>query len=158
MALVPAVLWGLDVMLREGRVAGTLGGGAALVALAMLEPQYTYLAAGLGLGHAAVCLVTGPRRGLRPAPVAIFGLLGLVAGGWVLMLRQAFVAGSIAEAGRRLEEVRLFSPVFGLSRSPRSGGGWPSRPWRSSAWARAAAGRTGGFESGTGSRSASGSC
>jgi hypothetical protein len=109
MALVPATLWGLDVALREGRVGGAVGGGAALVALAMLEPQYTYLAGGLALGHAGMRLGVGPTR-LRPTPLVAFGLLALVAGGWVLTLRQAFIAGSIAEAGRRLEEVRLFSP------------------------------------------------
>lgn len=123
MALVPAMLWGLDVTLREGRLAGAVGGGAALVALAMLEPQYTYLAAGLALGHAAVCLAAGLRGRLRLAPLAVFGVLGLAAGGWVLMLRQAFVAGSIAEAGRRLEEVRLFSPGLHALAAPAHYGG-----------------------------------
>ena len=123
MALVPAMLWGLDVALREGRVAGATGGGVALVALAMLEPQYTYLAAGLALGHAARCAVATPRVGLRPAPVVVFGILGLAAGGWVFMLRQAFVAGSIAEAGRSLEEVRLFSSGLRALAEPAHYGG-----------------------------------
>jgi hypothetical protein len=123
MTLVPAMLCGLDVALRDGRVAGAVGGGAALLALGMLEPQYTYLATGLVLGHAALCLATRPHGGLRIAPLAIFGLLGLAAGGWVLMLRQAFVAGSIAETGRRLEEVRLFSPGLRALAAPAWYGG-----------------------------------
>ena len=49
MALVPAMLWGLDVALRDGRLAGGASGGGALLALAMLEPQYTYLAVGLAV-------------------------------------------------------------------------------------------------------------
>jgi hypothetical protein len=123
LALVPAMLWGLDVAVRDGRVAGATGGGAALVALAMLEPQYTYLAAGVALGHAGLRLVVEPRARLRPAPVLVLGLLALAAGGWVLMLRQAFVAGSIAEAGRRLEEVRLFSPGVRALAEPAQYGG-----------------------------------
>jgi hypothetical protein len=123
MALVPAMLWGLDAALREGRLVGAGAGGAALVALAMLEPQYTYLATGLALGHAAVCLAAAPRHALRLAPIALFGMLGLAAGGWVLMLRQAFVTGSIAEAGRRLEEVRLFSQGLPALAEPAQYGG-----------------------------------
>jgi hypothetical protein len=122
LALVPATLWGLDVALTRGRVRGALGGGAALLALAMLEPQYTYLAGGLALAHAGLRLGLGAGR-LRPAPLLVFGSLSLAAVGWVLMLRQAFVAGSIAEAGRRLEEVRLFSPgLAGLAEPARFGG------------------------------------
>jgi hypothetical protein len=124
MALVPAMLWGLDVALRDGRLGGGIGGGAALLALAMLEPQYTYLAGALALVHAGLCLVSmGSVRGLRPVPLLAFAVLAGAAGGWVLMLRQAFVAGSIAEAGRRLEEVRLFSPgLRGLAEPARYGG------------------------------------
>jgi hypothetical protein len=123
MALVPAVLWGLDVALTGGRLAAGLGGGAALVALAMLEPQYTYLALGLALAHAAVRIGLGPQRRLRAGPLVAFGLLAIAATAWVLMLRQAFVAGSIADAGRRLDEVRLFSPGLpGLAEPARYGG------------------------------------
>src|SRR5262245_5098087 len=74
LALVPAMLWGLDVTLREGRMTGAVVGGVPLLALGMLEPQYTYLAVGLVLGHALVCLATEPRGALRPAPLAVFGL------------------------------------------------------------------------------------
>jgi hypothetical protein len=123
MALVPATLWGLDVALRDGRGGGAAGGGAALIALAMLEPQYTYLAGGLALAHAGMQLVTGSARRLRLAPLVVFGVLAIAAGGWVLMLRQVFVAGSIAEAGRRLEEVRLFSPGFAALAEPARYGG-----------------------------------
>ena len=123
LALVPAALWGLDVALTRGRLAGGLGGGAALVALGMLEPQYTYLAAALILAHAGVRLALGPARRLPLGPLAAFGLLALIAGAWVLMLQQAFVAGSIADAGRRIEEVRLFSRgVPGLAEPARYGG------------------------------------
>jgi hypothetical protein len=123
MALVPAIVWGLDLALRDGRVGGAVGGGAAFVALAMLEPQYTYLAGGLVLGHAVTCVGLAPRRRLRLAPVIVFGILAIAAGGWVLMLRQAFVSGSIAEAGRRLEEVRLFSPGLRALADPARHGG-----------------------------------
>ena len=119
MALVPAVLWGLDVALTEGRFAGGLGGGLAFVALAMLEPQYTYLAAGLALAHAGMRLPFRSWRRLRLGPLVAFGLLALAAFAWVFMLRQAFVAGSIAEAGRRLNEVK---PVLPRARRPRRAG------------------------------------
>jgi hypothetical protein len=123
MALVPAILWGLDVALTEGRLAGALGGGAAFVALGMLEPQYTYLAAGLALAHAGLRVALRPARPLRLAPLLAFGLLAVAAAAWVFMLRQAFVSGSIAEAGRRLNEVRLFSAgVSGLAEPARYGG------------------------------------
>ena len=123
MALVPAILWGLDVALTEGRLAGSLGGGTAFVALAMLEPQYTYLAAGLAAAHAGIRLAWRSVPRLRLAPLVAFGLLALVAAAWVLMLRQAFVTGSIAEAGRRLNEVRLFSRGLpGLAEPARYGG------------------------------------
>jgi hypothetical protein len=123
LALVPAVLWGLDLALTEGRLAGGLGGGAALVALAMLEPQYTYLAAGLALAHAGMRLALGAVRPLRLGPLVAFGFMAVLAGTWVLMLRQAFVAGSIAEAGRSIEEIRLFSRgLAGLAEPARYGG------------------------------------
>jgi hypothetical protein len=123
LALVPAVLWGLDVALTDGRLVGGLGGGTALVALAMLEPQYTYLAAGLVLAHAGMRLALGATRQLRLAALVAFGLLAIIAGTWVLMLRQAFVAGSIAEAGRQIEEVQLFSRgLSGLAEPARYGG------------------------------------
>ncbi len=123
MALVPAILWGLDVALTEGRLAGGLGGGAALIALAMLEPQYTYLAVGLAFAHAGIRLARRSGRRLRLWPLVAFGLLAIAAAAWVFMLRQAFVAGSIAEAGRRLGEVRLFSRgLSGLAEPARYGG------------------------------------
>ena len=123
MALVPAMLWGLDVALREGRIAGGVGGGTALVALAMLEPQYTYLAGGLALAHASMRVAIGPARRLPLAPLLTFAGLAIVAAGWVLMLRQAFVAGSIAEAGRGLDEIRLFSPGLRALADPARYGG-----------------------------------
>jgi hypothetical protein len=110
MALVPAMLWGLDVALRDGRLSGAVGGGVALVALAMLEPQYTYLAVGLALAHATVGLIGRPAGRGSVAALLVFAVLAAGAAGWVLMLRSVFVTGSIAEAGRRLDEVRLFSP------------------------------------------------
>ncbi len=123
MALVPAVLWGLDVALRDGRVGGGVGGGAALIALAMLEPQYTYLAGGLALAHSGMRVAIGPGRRLPLAPLLTFAVLALVAAGWVLMLRQTFVAGSIADAGRGLDEIRLFSPGLRALADPARYGG-----------------------------------
>src|SRR6185436_3032326 len=123
MALVPAMLWGLDVALRDGRLSGGVGGGVALVALAMLEPQYTYLAVGLALAHAAVRLIGRPAGRGPIAALLVFAVLAAGAAGWVLMLRSVFVTGSIAEAGRRLDEVRLFSPgPRALTESARYGG------------------------------------
>lgn len=123
MALVPAILWGLDVVLTEGRLAGGLAGGAAFLALGMLEPQYTYLAAGLAAAHGAIRLALGGWRRLRLWPLGAFGLLALAAFAWVFMLRQAFVTGSIAETGRRINEVRLFSRgIPGLGEPARYGG------------------------------------
>ena len=123
MALVPAILWGLDVALTEGRLAGGLSSGTAFVALAMLEPQYTYLAAGLAAAHAGIRLAWRSVPRLRLGPLVAFGLLALVAAAWVLMLRQAFVTGSIAEAGRQINEVRLFSRGLpGFAEPARYGG------------------------------------
>jgi hypothetical protein len=123
MALVPAILWGLDLALTEGRLAGGLGGGAAFLALGMLEPQYTYLAAGLAAAHAGIRLAWRRVPRLHRGPLLAFGLLAVVAAAWVIMLRQAFVTGSIAEAGRRLDEVRLFSRGLpGLAEPARYGG------------------------------------
>ena len=124
MALVPAMLWGLDVALRDGRLSGGVGGGLALVALAMLEPQYTYLAVGLGLAHAIVRLGGRPAGRLPIAALLVFVALAGGAAGWVLMLRSVFVAGSIAEAGRRLDEVRLFSPGPAALADPARYGGF----------------------------------
>ena len=63
LALVPAVLWGLDVALTRRRVVGGVGGGLAFLALAMLEPQYTYLTVGLAVAHVAHPRVArSPRR------------------------------------------------------------------------------------------------
>lgn len=123
MALVPAMLWGLDVAVTQGRLAGGVAGGAALVALAMLEPQYTYLALGLALVHAVGRAALGSTWRLRTGPLVAFGLLALAAAAWVFMLRQVFVAGSIADAGRRLDEVRLFSPGLRALTEPARYGG-----------------------------------
>jgi len=107
--LVPLTLWGLDVALTRDRLAGGLVGGGALLSLATLEPQYAYLVGGLLLAYAPVRLAAAGRAP-RAAPLVAFVLLGALGAGWLLLLRQAFVVGSIAEAGRRLDEVRLFSP------------------------------------------------
>jgi hypothetical protein len=122
MALVPAVLWGLDGALMAGSRASGLGGGLAFLALAMLEPQYTYLVAGFLVAHAVVRGLTGRPR---PAGWALLPFVLLAAGGagWVLMLRHAFVAGSVAEAGRRLDEVRLYSPGLAGLADPATFGG-----------------------------------
>ena len=121
-ALVPAALWGVDVALTRGRVRGGVGGGLAVLALAMLEPQYTYLTVGLAAGHVATRGLG--RTGRRTwAPLAAFGLLLAASVGWVFMLRQAFVLGSIADVARGIGEVRLFSPgPIALARPATYGG------------------------------------
>jgi hypothetical protein len=110
LALVPAVLWGLDVALTRERIGGGIGGGLAFLALAMLEPQYTYLTVGLIVAHVATLawLERTPRS--AGVPIAAFGLLAAAGIGWVFMLREAFITGSIADVGRRIDEIRLFSP------------------------------------------------
>jgi hypothetical protein len=120
--LVPLCLWGLDLALVEGRMAGALGGGGALLALATLEPHYVYLVGGLLLVYAPIRAVTIRSRP-RLGPLVVFAALAALGAGWVLMLRQAFVVGSIADAGRSLDEVRLFSPGPGTLRLPASYGG-----------------------------------
>ena len=143
LALVPAVLWGLDVALTEGRLAGGLGGGAALVALAMLEPQYTYLAVGPG---AARMPGSGSRSG-RPAgrasgPLAAFGLLAT----------HRRDLGPDAAPGVRRGVDRRGGPADrgGSALLPRRCRGSPSRPGTagsrsppSPSWASRARGRAG---------------
>ena len=123
LALVPAVLWGLDVALTRRRVAGGVAGGLAFLALAMLEPQYTYLTAGLATLHLAARWWLSRARSWRWAPLVAFGALAGAGVGWVLMLRQAFVSGSIADVGRRIDEVRLFSPGLAALAHPATYGG-----------------------------------
>lgn len=122
MALVPAVLWGLDAALAGGRWGGGIGGGLAVVALAMLEPQYTYLVVGLLAAHVIARVLTTPRSG-SPWPLLAFGLLAAAGIGWLFVLRQILVTGSVAEAGRALDEVRLFSPGPGALWDPTTYGG-----------------------------------
>jgi hypothetical protein len=123
-ALVPLVPWGLDAVLALGRGWGGLVGGGAIFALAMLEPHYTYLAGGLAAAYAVVRWLglTPPRRPSRIG-LLLFALLALAGVGWLLMLRQSFLAGSVAETGRSLAEVRLFSPGPGALARPESWGG-----------------------------------
>lgn len=144
LALVPATLWGLDVALTRRRVVGGVGGGLAFLALAMLEPQYTYLTVGLVVAHVAQRAWFGRTGRWAWTPLAAFGLLVAAGVGWVFLLREAFVAGSIADVGRRISEVRLFSPgpvalgrpatyggpalaaltLVGLAARTRAGDGW----------------------------------
>jgi hypothetical protein len=121
--LVPLVLWGLDVALTRDRLGGGLAGGGALLALATLEPHYAYLVGGIVLVYVPVRLATAPIHPRRVLPLFVFGLLAVVGAGWLLLLRQVFVLGSIADAGRRLEEVRLFSPGPDALRTPTVYGG-----------------------------------
>ena len=96
---------------REGGSPAASAAGLALLALAMLEPQYTYTRWGSwrrARRDARPGRATGARG--RGAARRVRALSWRPPVGWVLMLRQAFVAGSIAEAGRRHPEVRLFSP------------------------------------------------
>ena len=123
LALVPAALWGLDVACTRQRIVGGIGGGLAFLALAMLEPQYAYLTVGLVVAHVATLAWLGRTRRSVGVPLAAFGLLVAAGVGWVFMLRQAFVTGSIADVGRRIDEIRLFSPgPVGLIRPATYGG------------------------------------
>ena len=122
-ALVPAVLWGLDRALTCGALGGGAAGGLALLALAMLEPQYTYLVAGFALVYALVRAAAVGRVAGRPAAVAAFALGTAAGAAWLWLLRQAFVAGSVAAAGRGLDEVRLFSPGLAALGDPATYGG-----------------------------------
>jgi hypothetical protein len=122
-ALVPMILWGLEVTLAHGRAAAGVVGGLAFLALAALEPHYTYLAAGLGAAYAAL-----RARALRPRPwpwlaLGLFAGLAAAGGGWLLLLRQTLLLGSLAEAGRPLDEVRLFSTGPGAFLWPATYGG-----------------------------------
>jgi len=110
-ALVPLTLWGVDLALTRASVTGGIVGGAALAALAMLEPHYTYITAGLVVAYLPLrwLALPAPRR-LPAGPLAAFAVLAAGGAGWLLLLRQAFLVGSIAEAGRTLGEVRLYSP------------------------------------------------
>ncbi|MBI3456869.1 MAG: hypothetical protein HY002_13920 [Candidatus Rokubacteria bacterium] len=122
--LVPLVLWGLDVALTRGRFGGGVAGGGALLALAMLEPQYTYLAGGLLVAYGVL------RWRFRPPPrrlplIPLLAFLALAAGGagWLLLLRQVSLVGSIAEGGRSLGEVLLYSPGPAALGQPATYGG-----------------------------------
>jgi hypothetical protein len=114
LALVPAALWGLDVALTRGRLAGGVAGGLAVLALAMLEPQYTYITLGILVAHVAMRAWVGRTGAWAWMPFTAFVLFLAAAIGWVFMLRQAFVTGSIADVGRGIKEVRLFSPGLGI--------------------------------------------
>ncbi len=123
-AAVPLVLWGLDGALVGGRFRDGLLGGGAFLALAMLEPHYTYLTAALLVAYAPLRWLTAPPpRRLAGMPLLAFALLAAAGAGWLLMLRQAFLVGSIAEPGRGLAEVRLFSPGPAALLGPETYGG-----------------------------------
>src|SRR5262249_50831263 len=120
---VPLVVWGLDLALVRGSAAGALLGGGAFFALATLEPHYTYLLAALAAVHALVRLVTVPGVRGRARALLVFSGVAALGAGWLLMLRQAFVLGSVADAGRSLGEVSLFSAGPAALRSPATYGG-----------------------------------
>ena len=110
-AFVPLVLWGLDVALVDRRVVGGLMGGGALLALAMLDPHYAYIMGAVALAYLPIrwSVMTPPRR-ISLGPLATFALLAVGGVGWLYMLSQAFLRGSVASAGRSLDVVRLLSP------------------------------------------------
>jgi hypothetical protein len=110
-AFVPLVLWGLDVALVDGRLAGGLMGGGALLALAMLDPHYAYIMGAVALLYVPLrwSAMTPPRRISLGALVA-FASLALAGAGWLYMLGQTFLRGSIASGGRSIHVVRLLSP------------------------------------------------
>jgi hypothetical protein len=110
-AFVPLVLWGLDVALVDGRLAGGLMGGGALLALAMLDPHYAYIMGAVALLYVPLrwSAMTPPRR-ISLGALAAFALLALAGAGWLYMLGQTFLRGSIASGGRSIHVVRLLSP------------------------------------------------
>jgi hypothetical protein len=121
--LAPAALWGLEAALRGGRLGPALAGGVALAALATLEPHYAYM---IGLA-AGARVALGALRAPAAVPwgsVAAFGLAAAPGGAWLLLLRQAFLVGSIAEAGRTLAEVRGYAPGPAALGAPETYGGW----------------------------------
>jgi hypothetical protein len=123
-ALVPVVLWGLDVALTRGQCRGGILGGAALFALATLEPHYAYLVGGLVPVYVAVR--AGGGAGPRPLlgrSVLVFAALGALGAAWLWALRQAFILGSVAEGGRSLAEIRLYSLGPAALRLPETYGG-----------------------------------
>jgi hypothetical protein len=124
-ALIPLVLWGLDLALARASLAGALAGGTALLAIAMLEPHYTYFAGGLLLLYLPVRWLTlpAPRR-VAPVPLVAFGALAAAGAGWLFMLRQAFLVGSVAEAGRGLDVVRLYAPGLAALGDGATYGSW----------------------------------
>jgi hypothetical protein len=109
-ALAPVVLWGLDVALVEGRLAGSVLGGGALCAIAALEPHHAYIVGGLTLAYAVGRGRGQPAARSRGTALLAFALLAAAGAGWLWMLRQAFLVGSVVEAGRRIEEIRLAAP------------------------------------------------
>jgi hypothetical protein len=122
--LVPLVLWGIDHAVVRASTAAAAGAGAAFLALAMLEPHYTYLTAGVVLLYVPWRWLTLPAPRPRPlAPLLVFAALALAGAGWLLMLRQAFLVGSVAEAGRSLGEIRLYSAGLAALREPATYGG-----------------------------------
>jgi hypothetical protein len=122
-ALAPLALWGLDRALLEGRRGPALAGGAALAAVAMLEPHHAYILGGGLLLYAPLRWLAAGRPGQGGAALAAFALAAAPGAGWLLWLRQAFLVGSIADAGRRLDEVRLFSTGPGPLLDPALYGG-----------------------------------
>ena len=100
LALVPALLWGLDVALTRRTARRRRRRGLALVALAMLEPQYTYHHAG------------DPRRARRDAR------LGRANGPWAWMPLTAFVL--FLAAARRLGLHAASGVRHGLDRRRRA--------------------------------------
>ncbi len=110
-AFVPLVLWGLDVALVDGRLAGGLMGGGALLALAMLDPHYAYIMGAVALLYVPLrwSAMTPPRR-ISPGALVAFALLAVAGAGWLYMLGQTFLRGSVASGGRSIHVVRLLSP------------------------------------------------
>jgi hypothetical protein len=121
--LAAGALWGLEAALEAGRLRAGVAGGAALTGLAMLEPHYAYM---MGLAVLARLALGAARRGAGAprAAIAAFALCAAPGAAWLLLLRQTFLVGSIAEAGRTLAEVRGYSPGPAALLAPETYGGW----------------------------------
>jgi len=106
-AFAPLVVHGLDIALVDGRIAGGLMGGGALLALAMLDPHYAYIMGAVVLAYA---LLRWNSRLVSWKPLAWFAVLAVAGAAWLYMLRQMFLQGSVASKGWSIQVVRLLSP------------------------------------------------
>jgi hypothetical protein len=112
--LAPLVFLSLDRVLTRGRLGDGVRGGMAFLGLAMLETHYGYFLGGLLPLYAAARVpgLATPRR-LALGPLLVFAAFVALGAGWLGLLGRTLLAGSVAEAGRSLAEIRANSPEPG---------------------------------------------